>query len=137
MGKTRVSVRAKLYNLGLTLKDATAVQNGVAAASAASSPKPDVESTPAPIVESAPAATAVVGVVAVLKTIEPLPSVEEKLQALPTENICTELNIERYDLRKDGTIGFSHPSGTHDDVYWSIALAIYATVELSPEPFLA
>ena len=45
MGKTRVSVRAKLYNLGLTLKDATTVQNGVAAASAASSPKPDVESS--------------------------------------------------------------------------------------------
>ncbi len=52
-------------------------------------------------------------------------------------DICTELNVERYDLRKDGTIGYSHPNGTHDDVFWSIALAVYATVELSPEPFLA
>jgi phage FluMu gp28-like protein len=52
-------------------------------------------------------------------------------------DICTELNVERYDLRKDGTIGYSHPNGTHDDVFWSIALAVYATVEMSPEPFLA
>jgi phage FluMu gp28-like protein len=52
-------------------------------------------------------------------------------------DICTELNVERYDLRKDGAIGFSHPNGTHDDCYWSICLAVYATVELVPEPFLA
>ena len=45
-------------------------------------------------------------------------------------DICTELNVERYDLRKDSAIGFSHPSGTHDDCFWSIALAIYATVEM-------
>jgi hypothetical protein len=51
--------------------------------------------------------------------------------------ICNELNVERYDLRKDGTIGFSHPQGTHDDVFWSIALAVYATAEMGPEPFLA
>lgn len=52
-------------------------------------------------------------------------------------DICTELNVERYDLRKDGAIGFSHPNGTHDDVFWATALAIYATVEMAPEPFLA
>jgi phage FluMu gp28-like protein len=52
-------------------------------------------------------------------------------------DICTELNVERYDLRKDGAIGFSHPNGTHDDVFWATALAVYATVELVPEPFLA
>lgn len=51
--------------------------------------------------------------------------------------ICTELNVERYSLRKDGAIGFSHPSGTHDDVFWSIALAVYSTVEMTPEPYLA
>jgi hypothetical protein len=51
--------------------------------------------------------------------------------------ICTELNVERYDLRRDGSIGFSHPTGTHDDVFWSIALAVYATAEMEPEPFLA
>jgi phage FluMu gp28-like protein len=52
-------------------------------------------------------------------------------------DICTELNVEKYQLRKDGNIGYSHPNGTHDDVFWSIALAIYATVEMQPEPFLA
>jgi hypothetical protein len=36
----------------------------------------------------------------------------------------------------DGTIGYSHPNGTHDDVFWSIALAVYATVEQSPEQFV-
>ena len=52
-------------------------------------------------------------------------------------DICAELNVERYDLRKDGAIGYSHPGGTHDDVFWSIALAVYATVDMEPEPFLA
>jgi hypothetical protein len=50
--------------------------------------------------------------------------------------ICTELNVERYELRRDGTIGFSHPTGTHDDVFWSTALAVYATSNMEPEPFL-
>ncbi len=52
-------------------------------------------------------------------------------------DICTELNVERYALRRDGNIGYSHPQGTHDDVFWSIALAVYATTEMTPEPFLA
>jgi hypothetical protein len=52
-------------------------------------------------------------------------------------DICSELNIERYELRKDGTIGFSHSQGTHDDVFWSIALAVYATTDMAPEQFLA
>jgi hypothetical protein len=52
-------------------------------------------------------------------------------------DICSELNVERYDLRRDGSIGYSHPPGTHDDVFWSIALAVYATVDMEPEPFLA
>jgi hypothetical protein len=51
-------------------------------------------------------------------------------------DICSELNVEKYQLRKDGNIGYSHPNGTHDDVFWSIALAVYATVEMQPEPYL-
>ena len=49
--------------------------------------------------------------------------------------ICTELNVERYSLNKDGTIGYHHPQGTHDDVFWATALAVYATAEMGPEPF--
>ncbi|MGE5574649.1 MAG: terminase large subunit domain-containing protein, partial [Ignavibacteria bacterium] len=51
-------------------------------------------------------------------------------------DICTELNVEKYQLRRDCTIGYSHPSGTHDDVFWSIALAVYATLEMQPEQFV-
>lgn len=47
-------------------------------------------------------------------------------------DVCTELNVEKYELRKDGTLMLSHPSGTHDDVFWSIALALYSTVEMKP-----
>jgi phage FluMu gp28-like protein len=46
----------------------------------------------------------------------------------------TELNVERFKLRKDGTIAFSHPRGTHDDTWWATALALYSTVEMKPEP---
>ena len=45
-------------------------------------------------------------------------------------DICSELNVEHYELRDDGNIGFNHPSGSHDDVFWSIALAIFATVDM-------
>jgi phage FluMu gp28-like protein len=47
-------------------------------------------------------------------------------------DLCTELNVERYDLRKDGTIALNHPMGTHDDVFWSLALSVYATVDMKP-----
>jgi len=49
----------------------------------------------------------------------------------------SELNVERFQLRKDGTISFSHPQGIHDDCFWATALVLYATVEMQPEPFLA
>jgi hypothetical protein len=34
---------------------------------------------------------------------------------------------------KTGHLRFSHPEGGHDDVFWSTALAIYASVQ-SPLP---
>jgi phage FluMu gp28-like protein len=52
-------------------------------------------------------------------------------------DICNELNVERFALRADGGYSFSHPQGTHDDVFWSIALAVYATTDMQPEPYLA
>jgi hypothetical protein len=45
-------------------------------------------------------------------------------------DVCSELNVERYELRRDGALALSHPTGTHDDVFWSIALAVYGTVEM-------
>jgi phage FluMu gp28-like protein len=47
-------------------------------------------------------------------------------------DLCTELNVERFELRKDGAIALSHPNGTHDDVFWSLALGVYSTVEMKP-----
>ena len=38
----------------------------------------------------------------------------------------TELNRERFQLNKDGTFAFSHPTGTHDDTFWATALAVSA-----------
>lgn len=37
-----------------------------------------------------------------------------------------ELNVERYELAKTGTIQFSHPDGSKDDRFWSLALRITA-----------
>ena len=45
-------------------------------------------------------------------------------------DICSELNVEHYELRKDGAINLSHPNGTHDDCWWSMALGVYGTVEM-------
>jgi hypothetical protein len=50
--------------------------------------------------------------------------------------ICTELNIEHYSLNKEGTIGYYHPQGTHDDVFWAIALAVNAAADMKPKPRL-
>jgi hypothetical protein len=50
--------------------------------------------------------------------------------------ICSELCIERYLLLKDAALGFFYPMGTHDDVFWSIALAVYATSLMEPEQFV-
>jgi phage FluMu gp28-like protein len=48
-------------------------------------------------------------------------------------DVCSELNVERYALRKDGAIMLSHPNGTHDDIFWGVNLAVFATVKMTPE----
>jgi phage FluMu gp28-like protein len=48
-------------------------------------------------------------------------------------NLTAELNIEKCELMKTGHLRFSHPEGGHDDVFWSTALAIYASAQ-SPLP---
>jgi len=37
--------------------------------------------------------------------------------------------VERFELGKTGDVVFSHPQGTHDDVFWATALAVYATAK--------
>jgi phage FluMu gp28-like protein len=43
--------------------------------------------------------------------------------------VITELNVEMFELTKSGKIVFNHPSGSHDDKFWAIALALYAAVK--------
>jgi hypothetical protein len=86
MGKSRVSVKNKLYNLGLSLKDNAHSQFPAAVSSVSSL------SSKAPIINPAPAVDAVsVNEVALeLKATEPLPSVEEKLRVLDAALVALE-----------------------------------------------
>ncbi|MBN1245517.1 hypothetical protein JXA31_07985 [Candidatus Bathyarchaeota archaeon] len=52
---------------------------------------------------------------------------EKRLHIPYDSNLIAELNTERYTLTKDGKTQFSHPQGTHDDQFWALALATYAT----------
>lgn len=47
-------------------------------------------------------------------------------------DLMAELNVERFELRKTGGITFSHPEGTHDDVFWAVALAVAASRAEAP-----
>ena len=42
-------------------------------------------------------------------------------------DLMNEMSAERYELSKTGQLQFSHPSGTHDDRLWALALAVYAS----------
>jgi hypothetical protein len=48
-------------------------------------------------------------------------------------DLIRELNAERFELGKTGKINFNHPQGTHDDRFWAVALAVYAS-EQAPHP---
>ena len=61
--------------------------------------------------------------------------VEKRLKIPYDSDLIAELNIERFELTKDGKIRFSHPEGTNDDRFWSLALACYST-RTEPPPKL-
>jgi hypothetical protein len=94
MGKTRVSVRSKMYHLGLSVVDAAAVSPTIAVsvASIASTPEPIINHAPSqvPIIDhqpaaisaSAPCPSEVDAVAAQLKENAPLPTIEEQLHVL-------------------------------------------------------
>ncbi|MGA8903679.1 MAG: hypothetical protein WB661_01580 [Candidatus Bathyarchaeia archaeon] len=42
-------------------------------------------------------------------------------------DLTGELNVEHFELTKTGQVQFSHPDGTHDDILWAVALAVFAT----------
>lgn len=51
-------------------------------------------------------------------------------------DLTAELNVENFELTKTGQIMFSHPDGTHDDILWAVALAVYATRSLPAGSFV-
>lgn len=66
---------------------------------------------------------------------------EVKIPYVPTRelgdvDLTAELNVEKYELMKSGHVGFSHRQGTHDDIFWALALGVYAAVQ-APRPFTA
>ncbi|MCW4025316.1 MAG: terminase family protein [Candidatus Bathyarchaeota archaeon] len=55
-------------------------------------------------------------------------AVTEKRLLIPYDSsLIAELNLETYELSKDGRLLLSHPQGPHDDRFWALALAAYAT----------
>jgi phage FluMu gp28-like protein len=40
--------------------------------------------------------------------------------------LINQLNLEQYEVTETGQTKFNHPTGTHDDQLWSLALAVYA-----------
>jgi phage FluMu gp28-like protein len=53
---------------------------------------------------------------------------ENELFTYPFDvNLTAELNVEQFELTKTGQMQFSHPDGTHDDIFWAVALAVFAT----------
>jgi phage FluMu gp28-like protein len=65
---------------------------------------------------------------------EKMRSGEVKIPYVPSRSVedvdlTAELNVEKYELMKTGHLRFSHPEGSHDDVFWSTALAVYGAVQ--------
>jgi phage FluMu gp28-like protein len=54
-------------------------------------------------------------------------SMQDGLLHIPRDpELMSEMSNERVQLSKTGQLQFSHPSGTHDDRLWAVALAVYA-----------
>jgi hypothetical protein len=61
---------------------------------------------------------------------------EKQLKIPYDPELIAELNTERYQLTKEGRIRLTHPEGTKDDRFWSLALAAYAAKTQQPPPNL-
>jgi len=61
---------------------------------------------------------------------------EKQLKIPYDPELIAELNTERYQLTKEGKIRLTHPEGTNDDRFWSLALAAYAAKTTPPKPAL-
>ena len=61
---------------------------------------------------------------------------EVKIPCTPSKHLIdvdltAELNTEKYQLMKTGHIQFTHQDNSHDDVFWSCALAVYCSAKFA------
>jgi len=55
---------------------------------------------------------------------------EQNRLAIPYHRqLCTQINEQQYAYSKSGHLQFSHPTNSHDDMLWSLALSVYAARE--------
>jgi phage FluMu gp28-like protein len=80
------------------------------------------------------------GLVFTAKTKEELLSclkivMEQKRLRIPYNlHLCQQINEQKYAYTKTGHLQFSHPEGSHDDMLWSLALAVWAaTMKREPQ----
>jgi len=80
------------------------------------------------------------GLTFTIKTKEDLLSclkiaMEQKRLKMPySRRLCEQINEQQYAYSKSGHLQFSHSSGSHDDMLWSLALGVYAATMGREEP---
>jgi len=80
------------------------------------------------------------GLTFTIKTKEELLSclkiaMEQKRLKMPYDRrLCEQINEQQYAYSKSGHLQFSHPQGSHDDMLWSLALAVYIATMGREEP---
>jgi phage FluMu gp28-like protein len=60
---------------------------------------------------------------------------QEKLAIPYNRRLCEQINEQQYAYGKTGHLQFSHPPNSHDDMLWSLALAVKAS-RTEPQPKL-
>ncbi len=57
---------------------------------------------------------------------------EKKLQISYDPELINQLNVETFELTKEGRVKLSHREMMHEDHFWAVALACRATKEGTP-----
>jgi phage FluMu gp28-like protein len=65
-------------------------------------------------------------------------ALEQGRLILPRDNpqLLVQMTAQQCEPTKSGTLKFSHPTGTHDDQLWSLALATYASQQQTRPTFM-
>lgn len=59
---------------------------------------------------------------------------QQRLKMPYHRRLAQQINEQRYEYSKSGHLTFSHPTGSHDDMLWSLALACYVATIKRPAP---